>query len=101
MFQALCILANVADGDTAKDFIMMNEDVLKKIMNYMVSQPIFNNPSFGIKLSAKKKILTNWSTFRHTTENEDMVSDCKIHCAEHVIASTSALHIDTLVLIPG
>ena len=29
--QALCILANIADGDTAKSFIMSNEDVLKKI----------------------------------------------------------------------
>ncbi len=37
MFQALCILANVADGESAKDFIMSNEDVLKKVMNYMVS----------------------------------------------------------------
>ena len=36
-FQALCILANVADGDSAKDFIMSNEDVLKKLMSYMVS----------------------------------------------------------------
>ena len=53
VFQALCILANVADGDTAKDFIMMNEDVLKKIMNYMVSQPIFNLQGFSIKLSTK------------------------------------------------
>ena len=35
--QALCILANVGDGDRAKDFIMGNEDVLKKLMNYMVS----------------------------------------------------------------
>ena len=32
-FQALCILANVADGETAKSFIMTNEDVLKKLMN--------------------------------------------------------------------
>ena len=29
--QALCILANIADGDTAKTFIMSNEDVLKKV----------------------------------------------------------------------
>ena len=34
--QALCILANVADGDSAKDYIMGNEDMLKKLMNYMV-----------------------------------------------------------------
>lgn len=34
--QALCILANVADGDRARDHIMANEDVLKKLMDYMV-----------------------------------------------------------------
>jgi armadillo repeat-containing protein 8 len=36
--QALCILANIADGDTAKDFIMTNEDVLKKLASYMVNK---------------------------------------------------------------
>ncbi|KAK3592440.1 hypothetical protein CHS0354_004873 [Potamilus streckersoni] len=34
--QTLCILANIADGDQAKSFIMENEDVLKKLMNYML-----------------------------------------------------------------
>lgn len=34
--QALCILANIADGETAKEFIMSNEDVLRKLTNYMV-----------------------------------------------------------------
>jgi len=34
--QALCILANIADGDIAKSYIMTNEDVLKKITNYMM-----------------------------------------------------------------
>ncbi|KAL4217467.1 Armadillo repeat-containing protein 8 [Mactra antiquata] len=33
--QTLCILANVAGGDQAKEYIMGNEDVLKKLMNYM------------------------------------------------------------------
>ncbi|EEB12505.1 Sperm-associated antigen, putative [Pediculus humanus corporis] len=34
--QALCILANIADGDSAKDYIMANEDVLKKLTDYMM-----------------------------------------------------------------
>lgn len=34
--QALCILANIGDGDSAKEFIMSNEDVLKKLQDYMV-----------------------------------------------------------------
>lgn len=36
--QALCILANIADGDSAKDYIMANEDVLKKLTDYMVNK---------------------------------------------------------------
>lgn len=34
--QALCILANIGDGDTAKEFIMSNDDILKKLQEYMV-----------------------------------------------------------------
>lgn len=34
--QALCILGHIADGKSAKDFIMGNEDVLRKLINYMV-----------------------------------------------------------------
>ncbi|CAH0390272.1 unnamed protein product [Bemisia tabaci] len=34
--QALCILANIGDGITAKDYIMANEDVLKKLQDYML-----------------------------------------------------------------
>lgn len=35
--QALCILANIGDGESAKEYIMANEDVLKKLTDYMVS----------------------------------------------------------------
>ena len=34
--QALCILANVADGQSSKDFIIGNEDLLRKINSFMV-----------------------------------------------------------------
>ncbi|XP_041374245.1 armadillo repeat-containing protein 8-like [Gigantopelta aegis] len=34
--QTLCILANIADGDQAKDVIMENDDILKKLTSYMV-----------------------------------------------------------------
>ncbi|XP_017772373.1 PREDICTED: armadillo repeat-containing protein 8-like isoform X2 [Nicrophorus vespilloides] len=33
--QALCILVNIADGERARDHIMENEDVLKKLRDYM------------------------------------------------------------------
>lgn len=35
--QAMCILANVADGQTAKEFIVGNEDLLRKINSFMVN----------------------------------------------------------------
>ena len=44
--QTLCILTNVADGEDAKGYIMENEDVLKKLMTYMVN--IFNTKQSGI-----------------------------------------------------
>ncbi|XP_044736333.1 armadillo repeat-containing protein 8-like [Chrysoperla carnea] len=34
--QALCVLGNIADGDRAKEHIMSNEDVLKKLIHYMM-----------------------------------------------------------------
>ena len=37
--QTLCILANIADGNTAKDLIMTNDDMLQKIKYYMVRPP--------------------------------------------------------------
>lgn len=33
--QALCILGNIGDGDSAKEFIMSREDILNKIQEYM------------------------------------------------------------------
>lgn len=34
--QALCILANIADGDSAKKLIVDNEDMLRKVTGYMM-----------------------------------------------------------------
>lgn len=36
LLQTLCILANIADGNTAKELIMTNDDMLQKIKYYMV-----------------------------------------------------------------
>ncbi|XP_043213924.1 armadillo repeat-containing protein 8-like [Amphibalanus amphitrite] len=44
--QALCILANIADGSSSREFILSNEDVLKKLMNYMM------HSSLRLKLAA-------------------------------------------------
>ncbi|XP_041986727.1 armadillo repeat-containing protein 8-like isoform X2 [Aricia agestis] len=36
--QALCILGNIGDGEKAKDLIMANEDVLRKLVDYLCDQ---------------------------------------------------------------
>ena len=38
--QALCILANIASGNSSKEFIMSNEEVLKKLLNYMINSNV-------------------------------------------------------------
>ena len=34
--QAVCILGNIADGDSAKKLIIDNEDMLRKLTTYML-----------------------------------------------------------------
>lgn len=38
--QALCILGNIADGDSAKEYIMSNEDILKKLTSYLMNSNV-------------------------------------------------------------
>lgn len=38
--QALCTLSNIADGESAKEFIMTNDDILQKLMNYMMDSNV-------------------------------------------------------------
>lgn len=57
--QALCILANIADGETAKEFIMSNEDVLRKLTNYMVW--IFYSAIVDVVLSQKSVLIFSLS----------------------------------------
>ena len=42
--QALCMLANIADGDASKKLIVDNEDMLKKLKSYM----LHNNPNLQV-----------------------------------------------------
>ncbi len=57
--QALCILGNVADGQAAKDFIMGNEDLLRKINSYMVKY---------LELKKNLKLFKLWVTLNAEME---------------------------------
>jgi hypothetical protein len=47
----------VADGEDAKGYIMENEDVLKKLMTYMVN--IFNTKQSGILVFGVMECVSN------------------------------------------
>ncbi len=57
--QALCILANVADGHSAKQFIMENEDLLRKINSFMVNH---------LKIKKNMKLFNLWIQLNMNTE---------------------------------
>lgn len=62
--QALCIVANIADGDSAKYFIMNSETILKKLIDYMVNE--------------KRSLVKNFSTSRRRNANDSKYFDLVI-----------------------
>ena len=49
-------MANIADGDNAKSYIMANEDVLKKVTNYLM------HTNTKLQMAAGKfSFFLNWS----------------------------------------
>ena len=38
--QALCVIANIANGSTAKEFVMGDESLLKRLMQYMMNDTV-------------------------------------------------------------
>ncbi|KAL9958428.1 hypothetical protein ACROYT_G035440 [Oculina patagonica] len=38
--QALCVIANIANGSSAKEFVMRDESLLKRLMHYMMNDSV-------------------------------------------------------------
>lgn len=72
--QALCILANVADGHTAKEFIVGNEDLLRKINSFMT----YNSVELQI---ASVAVVSNlvWSTDDGAIERQSKLKEMGVH----------------------
>lgn len=82
--QALCILANIADGDTAKQLIMANEDMLKKVTNYMVH----NNTK--LQIAAVVCILNLiWRNDEGSAERQCRLKDIGVFKILHQLLSSS------------
>lgn len=82
--QALCILGNIADGERAKDHIMANEDVLKKLMDYMT------HPATALQVAA---IFCIGNLVRQgepgVTERQEKLRDMGVLNILHQLVSTS------------
>ncbi|XP_076068671.1 armadillo repeat-containing protein 8-like isoform X2 [Oratosquilla oratoria] len=82
--QALCILANIADGDMAKSAIMSNEDILKKLMNYMVI------PNVKLQIAATFCISNLiWSAEEGASERQTKLRDMGVYKLLQNLMTTS------------
>uniref|UniRef100_A0A8D0HUH8 Armadillo repeat-containing protein 8 n=1 Tax=Sphenodon punctatus TaxID=8508 RepID=A0A8D0HUH8_SPHPU len=82
--QTLCILANIADGTTAKDLIMTNDDILQKIKYYM------SHSNAKLQLAAMFCVSNLiWNEEEGSQERQDKLRDIGIVDILHKLSQSS------------
>ncbi|XP_067158146.1 armadillo repeat-containing protein 8 isoform X8 [Apteryx mantelli] len=82
--QTLCILANIADGTTAKELIMTNDDILQKIKYYM------SHSNVKLQLAAMFCISNLiWNGEEGSQERQDKLRDMGIVDILHKLSQSS------------
>uniref|UniRef100_G1MTJ6 Armadillo repeat-containing protein 8 n=1 Tax=Meleagris gallopavo TaxID=9103 RepID=G1MTJ6_MELGA len=82
--QTLCILANIADGTTAKELIMTNDDILQKIKYYM------SHSNAKLQLAAMFCISNLiWNGEEGSQERQDKLRDMGIVDILHKLSQSS------------
>ncbi|KAM6260834.1 armadillo repeat-containing protein 8 isoform 6-T7 [Spheniscus humboldti] len=82
--QTLCILANIADGTTAKELIMTNDDILQKIKYYM------SHSNAKLQLAAMFCISNLiWNEEEGSQERQDKLRDMGIVDILHKLSQSS------------
>ncbi|XP_061023656.1 armadillo repeat-containing protein 8 isoform X7 [Dama dama] len=82
--QTLCILANIADGTTAKELIMTNDDILQKIKYYM------GHSHVKLQLAAMFCISNLvWNEEEGSQERQDKLRDMGIVDILHKLSQSS------------
>ncbi|XP_064373122.1 armadillo repeat-containing protein 8 isoform X2 [Dromaius novaehollandiae] len=82
--QTLCILANIADGTTAKELIMTNDDILQKIKYYM------SHSNAKLQLAATLCISNLiWNEEEGSQERQDKLRDMGIVDILHKLSQSS------------
>uniref|UniRef100_A0A452GIN7 Armadillo repeat-containing protein 8 n=1 Tax=Gopherus agassizii TaxID=38772 RepID=A0A452GIN7_9SAUR len=82
--QTLCILANIADGTTAKELIMTNDDILQKIKYYM------SHSNAKLQLAAMFCISNLiWNEEEGSQERQDKLRDIGVVDILHKLSQSS------------
>ncbi|XP_069471925.1 armadillo repeat-containing protein 8 isoform X4 [Ambystoma mexicanum] len=86
--QTLCILANIADGTTAKELIMTNDDILQKIKYYM------GHSNVKLQLAAMFCISNlTWNEEEGAQERQDKLRDVGIVDILHKLSQSADANI--------
>ncbi|XP_053326701.1 armadillo repeat-containing protein 8 isoform X3 [Spea bombifrons] len=82
--QTLCILANIADGTTAKDLIMTNDDILQKIKYYV------GHSNLKLQLAAMFCIANlTWNEEEGSQERQDKLREIGIVDILHKLSQSA------------
>ncbi|XP_066431775.1 armadillo repeat-containing protein 8 isoform X2 [Eleutherodactylus coqui] len=82
--QTLCILANIADGTTAKDLIMTNDDILQKIKYYV------GHSNLKLQLAAMFCIANlTWNEEEGSQERQDKLREIGIVDILHKLSQST------------
>ncbi|XP_025146943.1 armadillo repeat-containing protein 8 isoform X5 [Bubalus bubalis] len=94
--QTLCILANIADGTTAKELIMTNDDILQKIKYYM------GHSHVKLQLAAMFCISNLvWNEEEGSQERQDKLRDMGIVDILHKLSQSPDSNLCDKFAIPG
>ncbi|XP_070609178.1 armadillo repeat-containing protein 8 isoform X2 [Erythrolamprus reginae] len=86
--QTLCILANIADGTTAKELIMTNDDILQKIKYYM------SHSNAKLQLAAMFCVSNLiWNEEEGSQDRQDKLRDIGIVDILHKLSQSSDLNL--------
>ncbi|KAM7446608.1 Armadillo repeat-containing protein 8 [Porites harrisoni] len=86
--QALCVIANIANGSTAKEFVMGDESLLKRLMQYMM------NDSVKLQMAATYCVSNLvWSTEEGAVERQQKLRDLGVQKLLQSLLTTSDVNL--------
>ena len=88
ILQALCVIANIANGSSAKDFVMRDEILLKRLMHYMM------NDSVKLQMAATYCVSNLvWSTEDGAVDRQQKLRDLGVQKLLQSLLTTSDVNL--------